>query len=171
MTTGIVFLHYNNTWWNFKCHPRSRHLIQELNSHHAPSNSSLPISILNWPSSPTITSFVLNHCTPTPQIPSQTLSPSSFRDYLRQLPLSEQRLLGHIISLPQHTLDELTNSIISSQFKLGSDGSVRACSASFSSRIQHQHSRDIFIQASALCHTHSTFRAEGLGHLSNLYLL
>ena len=127
----------------------------------------LPVTILGYPLTPTATNFSPFTIHPKPV----SSIPSTFHQYVRSLPTTEQSIIGHVLQFTPSDLHKILETISTGDFSLGSDGSVIGTHSTYSSRIQHNLHQNIFIQLYAKLTITSSSIAEGYSDVSVLYLL
>lgn len=97
--------------------------------------------------------------------------PPSFQSYIDSLPPHERWTIGHISQLAPTDHDTFLQALHTGHFCIGSDGSVRGHSVTYSGRLQHLSNLTLFLSTHSNTPFTSTLRSEALGYLATLYLL
>lgn len=96
---------------------------------------------------------------------------TSFPQFLRSLPTHERWIVGHVLPQSPADLHNFLEAVLIGDFGLGSDGSAKGLSTTYSSRIQSRSNLHTFINNYSKSEPTSALRAEAYGYLGCLYLL
>ena len=98
---------------------------------------------------------------------------TSFTQFLcSRLPTHEQWVVGHVLPQSPTEMHNFLEAVLIGNFDLGSNGSVKGLSTTYSSRIQSlSNLLHTFINSHSKSEPTSTLRAEAYGYLGCLYLL
>jgi hypothetical protein len=169
--SNTAHVKHNNLWHLYRPTIRSRSSVPFVTtSHDPPPTETLPITTnptTNHRHQLRIYKYSKREDTIIFQQPPVT----SFPQFLRNLPTHERWVIGHVIPQSTSDMNNFLEAIVIGSFGLGSDGSVKGLSTTYSSRIQSRSSLHTFITSHSKSEPTSTLRAEAYGYLGCLYLL